>query len=947
MKRTFERTISAALLAFTVAGCNTAAPIATHQSAIVGATPRFSTFESGQVRPLALSPNGKRLYAVNTPDDRLEIFDVGNSGLQYRASLTVGMEPVAVAARTNDEVWVVNHLSDSVSVVDVSNLDQVRVVKTLLVGDEPRDLVFAGPGRARAFVTTAHRGQNSPVDPQLATPGVGRADVWVFDAANLGASLGGTPLSIVTLFTDTPRALAVSPDGTRVYVAGFHTGNQTTAISEPFVPNGGEAAGGLPLPNTNFAGEVQPETSLVVKYRDGHWRDRLDRVWDDKVMFNLPDKDVFVLDATATPPAQVPNGVYTGVGTILFNMAVNPVSGKVYVSNTDAQNDVRFEGPGTFAGSSVRGHLAESRITVLSNGAAVPRHLNKHIDYATCCADLPNDENARSLAFPQGMAVSSDGATLYVAALGSGKVGIFDTAALENDSFVPSTANQVAVSGGGPTGVVLDEKNGRLYVMTRFDNGISAINTATRTETQHLRVYNPEPASVVAGRPFLYNASYTSSHGDSACASCHIFGDFDSLSWDLGNPDGASFPNLNPIIQLVGPFATPTTDVFKSMKGPMNTQSLRGLPNHGPMHWRGDRTGSLTAPNAQPDSGSFDENAAFNAFNVAFEGLVGRRNQLTTAEMQQFTDFQLQVMYPPNPVRNLDNSLTAAQAAGRDHFFKPVTTFGAFGCNDCHRLDPAGNAEFGVSFPGFFGSDGRTSFDASDDPFDGGQTPVKVPHLRNLYQKVGLFGVAPINFLGFLLPGTGFLGDQVRGFGNTHDGSIPLGFFLSGFVFSNLVSPNGFEATIRPEDGAFVPTPAGQQTLDNLFSFLMAFDSNHAPVVGQQITLNSGNGAVAGARVTLLEARAAAGECELVARSGDGGWLFDGLGQFVPDRAAAPPISDAALRSLAGSNRREVTFTCAPIGSGRRLGIDADLDGFLDGDELAAHSNPRDPASTP
>ena len=67
-------------------------------------------------------------------------------------------------------------------------------------------------------------------------------------------------------------------------------------------------------------------------------------------------------------------------------MAVNPVSGKVYVINTEARNDVRFEGPGTFAGHSLRGHLHESRITVLDPGGSVaPRHLNKHIDYAACC----------------------------------------------------------------------------------------------------------------------------------------------------------------------------------------------------------------------------------------------------------------------------------------------------------------------------------------------------------------------------------------------------------------------------------------------------------------------------------------------------------------------------------------------------------------------------------
>lgn len=223
------------------------------------ATSPLTVFESGQVRPLALSPDGGLLFAVNTPDNRLEVFRVTGAGLRHRLSVTVGLEPVAVAVRSRTEVWVVNHLSDSVSVVELGpGASSGRVVRTLFVGDEPRDLVFAGPDRSRAFVTTAHRGQNSPLDPQLTTPGVGRADVWVFDAEDLGDSPGGEPLTIVTLFSDTPRALAVSPDGGRVYAAAFHSGNRTATIPDFNVPDGFEPAGGAVGPDTTSKASRRP-----------------------------------------------------------------------------------------------------------------------------------------------------------------------------------------------------------------------------------------------------------------------------------------------------------------------------------------------------------------------------------------------------------------------------------------------------------------------------------------------------------------------------------------------------------------------------------------------------------------------------------------------------------------------------------------------------------------
>jgi len=911
------------------------------------ASPPYTLFESGQVRPLAMSPDRRHLFAVNTPDNRLEIFRIHGQRLIHAASIPVGLEPVAVAARTNREVWVVNHLSDSVSIValDEHGDDTTgQVERTLLVGDEPRDLVFAGPGRKRAFVTTAHRGQNHPSDPQLTTPGVGRADVWVFDADRLGGSLGGSPLTIVTLFTDTPRALAVTPDGTRVYAAGFHTGNRTATVPETALPDG-FGPDGVPGPATNAEGRPAPEVGTIVKWNGSHWVDALGRPRDQHVKFSLPDKDVFVLDAMANPPRQLAGagGAFQGVGTILYTMTVNPVNGKVYVANTEANNAARFEGPGTFAGHSLRARLHESRITVLAPGGGVAsRRLNKHVDYDSCCAPIPNAENDRSLALPQGMAVSGNGATLYVAALGSDKVGVFSTAQLEADTFVPNAASHIPVSGGGPTGLVLDEERGQLYVMTRFDNGISVVDTGSRLEREHVRMYNPEPASIVTGRRFLYDARFSSSHGDSSCASCHVFGDLDSLAWDLGNPDEEVIDNPGPFNTLLLNLVTgqPMEPIFHPMKGPMATQSLRGMASHGPMHWRGDRTGGNDAASEQPDSGTFDERAGFDKFNGAFPALLGRHANIPQEDMDAFTEFILQLTYPPNPNRRIDNVLTADQEAGRQLFDTvncgiptPEGQFNVLTCSSCHTIDPGANP--GTAKPGFFGTSGMSGFDFNPQLF-------KVPHLRNLYQKVGMFG-NPEN-PGFLGGDNGFKGDQVRGFGFLHDGSVDTVFrFTHGLSFSEELNGPGNNG---------IPTgPAGDVQRRQLEAFILAFPTNLAPVVGQQITLTASSPAAVGSRVDLLRQRADAGECDLVAKAAildeEAGFLYVGSGRFARDRRGQPSISAAALRSLATDFGRPVTYTCVPPGSGARVGVDRDGDGAWDGDERDAQTDPADPDSRP
>jgi len=424
----------------------------------------------------------------------------------------------------------------------------------------------------------------------------------------------------------------------------------------------------------------------------------------------------------------------------------------------------------------------------------------------------------------------------------------------------------------------------------------------------------------------LYDARQFGSNGEASCSSCHTFGDKDELAWDLGSPQNAVTANPisinlgDPAQLLLGEtlfgVTTPLNgtgngNVFHPMKGPMTTQTLRGLSNSGAMHWRGDRSDGFFGVNAT------DSNLSFNNFIVAFQSLVGTVEQPTAAEMQGFTNFALQVQLPPNPVRAIDNSLNAAQQAGKAFYTGTRPSDGinlpglslilgtsAFTCNGCHELDPA---------QGQFGTSTNASFEGITQIF-------KIPQLRNMYTKIGMFGLPPVQFFNEI--DTGFMGPQVRGFGFTNDGTIDTMFdFFHARVFNPL--PNSGFPLINPD-----------QTRRNVEQFVLAFDTDLAPVVGQQITLNSSNAAAVGPRIALLEARAAAPftskilgsnpvtECDLVANVVQGGavhgYLFNPTdGNFVASSGAT--LTDAALRALATTIGQEVTYTCLPPGSGTRV----------------------------
>ena len=857
-------------------------------------------FETAPIHPVALSPAGL-LAVCNLPDGRIELFDV-SSGLPVAlGNVRVGVDPVSVRFRNTNELWVANHISRTISIVDVGRR---RLIDTIATLDGPSDIQFAGTP-LRAFVSCAKENTVQVIDP-----------------------VSRQVTTNLTVDGERPKAMALSPDGTKLYVAIFESGNRSTilvgalpdtrsVLQHPDGPYGGQTPvpndglGFRPPINPSLAGSehLLPDSLIVKKSAAGRWMDDNQGDWSEFISgtnawmtgrisgWDLPDRDLAIIDTTTLEISYV-----SSLMNICMDVAVNPASGRITVVGTDGINERRFE-------PNLRGSFLRVNVALVDPQASTKTilDLNPHLDYST--PTVPAAVRNLSIGDPRGIVWNRAGDRGYVTGMGSRNLVVLNP----DGTRLNPTPTELEE---GPTGLVLDEDRGRLYVLNRFSSSLSVINSGTMAVITNVSLFDPTPATIKLGRKHLYDTRRNSGPGHLACASCHVDGRVDRLAWDLGDPTGelSFFPMRgNPFHPMKGPLVTQT---FQDIIEPEDDISFL------PLHWRGDR------PNIE-------------SFNVTFTDLLARDAQLTPSEMQEFKDFLSTIHFPPNRFRNLDNSLptnvplpgffgvssngspTATPlpngnaAAARAHFFVgefagifPLTTGR---CVVCHNRQSGRGIEGDVVL-----------FDRED------LRPLKVAQLRSVVDKLGMDR-----------RGT----NSRAGFGFRFDGRGDTLTSLFSEIFR--VDDNQMIANMT----AFLLAFAGPDTVQVDVPFVFVDDSQDAhPSVGKQFTLHSPGGHPE--LPTLMQIARYEDEyvppADLIAHGVKDGlnrnWHY-AFGAFQSDRDHEVHTVDELL-ALATPDT-PLTFTVVPPATGRRVGIDRDEDGIVDRTESEAGFDPDDSLSHP
>lgn len=627
------------------------------------------TFASPNADPIARSPILNELYVANTPGDTLDVIDTASR--QVIARVPVGIDPVSVAVRPDGrEVWVSNHLSDTVSVVDVAPDSRTRhqVVATVTAWsedgwvtdfDEPVGIAFAS--NAKAYVALSSRNRIAVVD--VATRTVTKQ---------------------LQVLAQEPRAIAVR--GNRLYVIPFESGN-TTELSGCF---------DMTQPGCTFSIiDLASNSNDVILTRN--------MVADIVRRPGTPDRDLFVYDtADESTLYEV-----SGLGTLLYGLAVDS-TGDVFVALTEARNDANG-GMGTAGHDLVdmenRAFLNQIARVDCSGGCTGVTHIDLE--------PLPPAHPApgTQLATPFGIQVSADDSTIVAVAAASSRLFTMDAA-------TGAVLGRVDV-GAIPRGLALESDAGGApsvaWVLNAIDDSVSRVdvsNPAAPSETARIPLDDPTLPEVKRGN-VRFNDANASTTGTFACASCHPDGHTDQLLWNLG-----------------ARCLTAGCDQAQ----PRVTMPVRGLRDTLPLHWdgvEGDPFGGINGATA--DSGVVvaptctDEHSCFrDLVDGSMAGTMcdqtdcpldqnelGHAGAFAEADRDAMAVFLRAVPYPPARARRLDDRLSPLAAEGFRNFLVGVDDAhpGCSRAGACHSLPFwAGGNTSGTGFdaPTFRGIPDRT-----------------------------------------------------------------------------------------------------------------------------------------------------------------------------------------------------------------------------------------------
>ena len=631
----------------------------------------FQMWESPQTNPMAMTADGSRLYVAHTTAGFVKV--LGIPSLVPQGEITVGDEPVSVALRPDgNELWVANHLSDSVSVIDtaqgsptyhtvvatIQTMDPVTLATTF---DEPANIVFAS--NAKAYVALSSRNQIAVVD-------VASRTVTGFLSVN----------GFNHLTAQEPRAMAVRNG--RLFIAAFESDNQTELSACGLSGSAPDCT----IFATDLPAFVQsPNLPGITKHI--------------QVDTDIPDRDVFVFDTANDQLVDV----VSGVGTLLYGLAVDSQS-RVFVAQTDARNAVNGVDGQSLIDLDNRMFLNQiARIDCPggSCGAATRFELEP----------LPPSQPApgTQLAMPYAIAVSGDDSTLVVTAASSHRIATVNPA---NGQVL----GRLDV-GRVPRGIVLQsDGNGApktAYVLNSLDSLVSKIdltNPSAPVVTASMSIgADPTPANVRLGRIAFHDANASTS-GTFSCASCHPDGNTDQLLWRIG---GACF------------FGACTGD-----DEPRSTMPIRGLRETLPLHWDGTLGDPIGGPNGAvglsgnlaPTCDPANPQTCFrDLVNGSLSGVMcdqtgcatgpsGFPGAMTNDERENMAAYMAVVAYPPARSRRPNDALSVSANNGFRDFFvdQNRTANGASGdpdtCADssagCHEL-PLGAATNASTLGGF------------------------------------------------------------------------------------------------------------------------------------------------------------------------------------------------------------------------------------------------------